>query len=80
MSTSVSYWNVSETVRDALNDLAADGVNMHIALENTDDPGELAVTLDSIHRGLLQLAEDIKPNIAPLRKVAKALDEIPGMS
>jgi hypothetical protein len=78
--SSMTYWNVAETVRDGLNEIAADGVEMFSCLESNDSPGEVAEALADIEKQLTKLAGQISPNVVALRKVAKALDEVPGVS
>jgi hypothetical protein len=75
----MTYWNVSENVRDALRELAAAGEEMHGNLEADDDPGAVAEALADILKRLEKLAAQVTVNIGPLRKVAKAMDDLPGI-
>jgi hypothetical protein len=79
MSSSVDYWNVSETVRDGLCELADHAKEMHEALEANDDPGELAGFLEDIEKEATRLIAQIGPNVSALRKIAKAMDDLPGV-
>lgn len=79
MAASTDYWNVASEVQSELTALAALGNEAHGNLEEDDDPGALADSLQEIKTRLDKLSAQIGPNIAPLRKVAKALAEIPGV-
>ena len=79
MSTSMDYWNVVTAVQSHLNNLAATGNEMHSALESNDDPGEAAEFLADIEKRLTDLAAQVGPNVPALRKLAKALDDVPGI-
>jgi hypothetical protein len=79
MAASTDYWNVASRVSEELSALSALGGDAYSALESSDDPGELADALQEIQTRLDKLSGQIGPNIAPLRKTAKALDEIPGI-
>ena len=79
MSGSMTYWNAAEAVRDELKDIAVDGENMFGNLESNDDPGELAEALSDIEKRLSKLAAKIGLNVPALRKVGKALDDVPGV-
>lgn len=80
MSGSMTYWNTAEKVRDTLADISIDGANMYGNLESSDDPAELAEALADIEKRLTKLAGQIAANVPALRKVGKALDDVPGVS
>lgn len=77
--SSMTYWNVASAVKAELEGLAAVGDEMYSALETSDDPSEIADFLSSIEPRLNKLSAAIKENIPALRKVAKALDDVPGI-
>jgi hypothetical protein len=79
MMTSGTYWHVAEAVREELRGIANLGDEMYANLETNDDPSEVAEHLELIHGRLHALEIQVKANIAPLLKVAKALDEVPGV-
>lgn len=79
MATSTSYWNIGSHVRDELDALSQAGSDAYAALETNDDPGELAEALSGILKNLEKLAGEIVENVGPLRKVAQALDALPGV-
>ena len=79
MATSSDYWNIASVVSEELAALSRSAVDAYNALESSDDPGELADALQEIQTRLDKLSVQIGPNIGPLRKVAKALEEIPGI-
>ena len=77
--TSMTYWNVADNVRGRLNQLAEQGVEMYGNLEADDNPGEMADSLAVIAKELSTLLGEVEPNVAALRRVAKAHAEIPGV-
>lgn len=79
MSTSIDYWNISTKVKDEAQSISNIADEMHAALEASDDPGEMVDFLIDIEKRLTKLAAQIGPNIPALRKVAKALDDLPGV-
>jgi GTP1/Obg family GTP-binding protein len=79
MASSTDYWNVASQVSEELSALSNIASDAYSALESSDDPGELADALQEIQTRLDKLSGQIGSNIAPLRKTAKALDEIPGI-
>jgi GTP1/Obg family GTP-binding protein len=79
MASSTDYWNVGSRVAEELTALSNIASDAYSALETSDDPGELADALQEIQTRLDKLSGQIGSNIAPLRKTAKALDEIPGI-
>lgn len=79
MAASTDYWNVANEVQTELKALSALGDDAYGNLEADDDPGVLADALQEIKRRLDKLSGQIGPNITPLRKVAKALDDVPGI-
>lgn len=79
MSGSMDYWNIASTVQERLNALSATGNEMYAAMESNDDPAELAETLAGIETRLSDLAKQIASNVPVLHKVAKALNDLPGI-
>lgn len=78
--SSMTYWNVAGNVRDRIATLHGVAEEMYVALESNDDPGEVAEFLGGIEKDLLALALDISPNVAALKKIAKAMSEVPGVT
>lgn len=79
MAASTDYWHVASGVQAELNALSGLGDDMYGNLEADDDPGAIAEALADIEKRLLKLATQIGPNVSALRKVAKAMDDIPGI-
>ena len=79
MATSSTYWNVVLNVQTELNALSGLGDDAQSALESHDDPTMSADSLAEIEKRLTKLVGQLGPNIVALRKVGKALSEIPGV-
>ncbi len=79
MAASTDYWGVASGVQSELQALAALGDGAMADLEGDDDPGQLADGLQEIKTRLAKLIAQVDANIGPLRKVAKAMDDIPGV-
>ena len=78
MAASSDYWHVVSGVQSELQALAALGDGAYNGLEAEDDPGVVADSFQEIKKRLDKLSEQIGANIVPLRKIAKALDDLPG--
>ena len=79
MAASTDYWGVASEVQAELKALSALGDDAYGELETSDSSGDLANDLQEIKKRLDKLSAQIGPNIAPLRKVGKALSDIPGI-
>ena len=79
MNGSVKYWSVAETVKHELDALSCAGTDMFSDLESNDSPVEVADALVDIEKRLAKPAGQISANVPGLRKIQKALDDLPGV-
>jgi YbbR domain-containing protein len=75
----MTYWNVVTVTKDTLDEIAQCGADMLSNMESNDDPGDAAEELADIDKRLTKLSAQIGPNVVALRKVAKALADVPGV-
>jgi len=73
-ATSQSFWSATEGIREDLNDIASLGVEMYAALENNDDPGEVADSLCVIQARIGAVQTRIANTIPAMQDIAKAFD------